>query len=107
MKNILLITGRDQGYYFDPFVAACEEKDLHIYVLDQSLFPAKATVSIAVDNAGKLEGFVDVLEWKTDRVLEARLPIADISAAWHLRDSAIQIIVPEEAVEARFMKNET
>lgn len=107
MKNILFIAGRDQGYYFDPFIAACEKRGLHVYVLDQSLFPAKATINVTVDDGGKLGGFVDVLEWKSSGVVDIRLPITDISVAWYLRDGAIQATVSEETIEVRFTRNET
>ena len=106
MKNVLLISHRNESYYFEPFVAACERKGIQMLVLDPSLFPQHATLSITVDQHGGRHGSIDVLTWGTSSVYKATVAAADISAAWSLRDSVVRD-TDDSSVEARFRGSET
>lgn len=106
MRNVLLICGRYESYYFEPFVAACEPKGIQVFVLDSSLFPQRAVLSIATDQRGQHRGEVKVLAWSSTGVREQMVSIEDMSAAWSLRDNA-DLQANESSVEARFRESET
>lgn len=106
MKNALLIAERSESYYFEPFIEPCAKLGVQIYVLDSSLFPDSASICLSMEDSAAVSGFVDVLEWRPDSVFRTRLALADISVAWHLRDS---VLTPpsNECIDERFAANET
>jgi glutathione synthase/RimK-type ligase-like ATP-grasp enzyme len=105
MKNALFVASISEYYYFKPFVAACKEKDINVYLLDPSRFPKDATLSIKLDADGKLDGYVDVLKCEDDLGAEIRLNIQDIHIAWYLR--VPHLLAEDALVETRFARNES
>ncbi len=105
MKNVLFVASISEYYYFKPFVAACKERDVDVYLLDPSRFPKDATLSIILDADGKLDGYVDVLKCGIGPITEIRLDIQNIHVAWYLRvPSHTDENVP---LETRFARNES
>jgi len=107
MKTILLIAGLGQRYYYDPFLRACETKDLRICIFDPNQFPSKASISIAFDVRGVLTGFVDVLKYKSGELKNYRLCLQDIDIAWYLREDTVQVKEGNVVTEDRFSNNES
>ncbi|KKT14313.1 MAG: hypothetical protein UW76_C0023G0006 [Parcubacteria group bacterium GW2011_GWF2_44_8b] len=106
MKTILLIAGLGQRYYYDPFLKACETKDLRICIFDPNRFPSEASISIAFDVCGALTGFIDVLEYRSGELMSSRLLIQDINIAWYLREDSTQV-KEGNFLEDRFSNNES
>ena len=105
MKKALFVAGASEYYYFKPFVAACKERDVEVYLLDSSRFPEDATVSVSLDADGNLEGNIDVLKCGEDPSTDVRLDIHDIQVAWYIR---APLLIPDPiSVESRFARNET
>lgn len=107
MKKILLIAGLSESYYFEPFVNACLEKQVKIYILDKTLFPKHATLSVSLDKKGSVQGFIDVLEQGVGVAKEVRLQVSEIDTAWHLRDGVLNSEQAGRTLEERFAENET
>lgn len=106
MKNILLIAGLSEAYYFDPFVDACKSRDINIFLFDPLRFPGEANIALSLDNAGKIEGFIDVLLYKIGHSEIVRLPIQDIHTAWYLREGD-DTAKRKKSLEWRFARNES
>lgn len=105
MKKALFVAGIGEYYYFKPFVMACKEKDVEVYLLDPSRFPKDATLSISLGVDGKLEGYVDVLKCEENLSTEIRLDIQDIQIAWSIR--APHPVHESSSLEHRFARNES
>lgn len=105
MKKALFVAGAGEYYYFKPFVAACKEKDVEVYLLDPSRFPKDATLNINLGIDGKLEGYVDVLRCGEDLDMEVCLDIQDIQIAWSIR--APHLASDSSSLESRFSRNES
>lgn len=107
MKNILIIAGLGERYYFEPFVSACRSRRLKLYVFDPSRFPANALLSVKMSPAGKVDGYMDVMACERSDFRETRLPISDIHVAWHLREGVAVIDPAKPSLETRFSDNES
>jgi len=107
MKTVLLIAGLRQRYYYDPFLKACETKELRICIFDPNQFPSYASISVALDIHGILTGFVDVLEYKLGEMKNCRLFIQDIDIAWYLREDSTPTKDSDSSLENRFSDNES
>jgi hypothetical protein len=53
MKNVLLIAGLSEDYYYSPFIDACKNKNLKIFIFDPSQFPEKANIGVFMRNGGE------------------------------------------------------
>lgn len=106
MKSVLLITDTTQRYYWQPFVEACDQNFVSVYIFDTSRFPSEATISIAMDDLGRIVGSIDVESPHHDGTKLKRLDIAEIDTAWYLR--AERIIPPPymSELEAQFTQDE-
>lgn len=107
MKNVLLIAGFDQKYYFAPFVRACEERHVRLFVLDPDRAPKLAALCVRLDADGALSGFIDVGQCSGDSLEDTRLAVSDIDIAWYLREGAAQREAGERLIEERFADNES
>lgn len=107
MKNILFVASMSERYYYDPFLKACENTNLRLYVLDSSRFPSEMVVSFSLGNDAKLSGFVEVLDLSGSCPKKVRLSVSDIDIAWYLREGPIGSAVEESSLEERFIRNES
>ena len=107
MRNVLLVAGLSERYYYDPFLKACANADLRLYVLDPSRFSSEMVMSVALENDAKLSGFVEVLNLSGSSPKTVRLPIADIDIAWYLREGPVGSTVEASFLEERFTRNES
>jgi len=106
MKNVLFIAGLKEEYYYLPFVEACKERNITIYLFDSSRFPEQAAVSIKCDGLA-MSGFVDVIKYVGNEHEDIRLPISDINIAWHLREGTNSLEKESDSIEKRFARNES
>jgi hypothetical protein len=107
MKNVLFVAGLSERYYYDPFLKACKNKDLRLYVLDPSRFPLEMVMSFVLGNDAELSGFVEVLDLSGSCPKSVRLSFSDIDIAWYLREGPIGSAVEESSLEERFIRNES
>ena len=108
MKNILLIAGLSEAYYYDAFLKACDGRDIKIYLFDPLSFPKEATISVGMDARGKITGHIDVQEYKSGDFKKYRLCLSDVYAAWYIREGFKNNPAPEELpLESRFSENES
>lgn len=106
MKNVLLIAGLSEAYYFDLFVDACKNRDINIFLFDPLCFPDKANITLSMDNTGKIEGFIDVVLYKIGYLENVRLSIQDIDTAWYLREGD-EKVKRKRSIAERFSRNES
>jgi glutathione synthase/RimK-type ligase-like ATP-grasp enzyme len=106
MKNVLLIAGTEERYYYDAFLRASERKNLRIYLFDPSRLPSQGSMSLEMDSHGQVKGFLDVLQCVEDSFVEARILISDIHVAWYLRENP-RTSHSDQSMCARFVCNET
>lgn len=104
MKNVLLIAGLGERYYYDAFVAPCIEEGLTLYVFDPSRIPNQAAINMTLDRSGSVLGFVDVLEHVGENLVGRRLQIRNIDVAWYLRENSDDSEEDAESLEIRFAK---
>lgn len=105
MKNVLFVASVTEYYYFGPFVTACNERDINVYLLDPARFPKYSTLSISLGADGKLEGYVDVLRCESGPDTEVCLNIKDIDVAWYIR--VPHLVTDDDSLETRFARNES
>lgn len=105
MKKALFVAGASEYYYFKPFIGACKERGVEVYLLDSARFPKDATLSVSLDVDGKLEGYVDVLKCEESPGAEIHLDIQDIHVAWSVRASRPGH--KPRSLETRFARNES
>lgn len=108
MKNILLIAGLQERYYFGPFVDACSGKGVNVHVFDPSLFPSETTIHVIQNMDGKIDGHIDtVLLRPRGQIERMRLSIHEIHVAWYVRENhEAHPEVTLDDLEARFIRNE-
>lgn len=109
MKNVLLIAGLGEAYYFEPFARAGLEEGVQIFVLDPSLFPDQSKINIRMNEVGVVDGYVDVMKY-TQHGLEEKvcLDINEINVAWYLRETMHwNKKKKREKIEDKFRHNET
>lgn len=107
MKNVLFIAGLSERYYYDAFVAPCIEAGLCVYVFDPSRSPNQAAIYMTLDDSGSLLGFIDVLKYVGQELVETRLQIQEIDVAWYLRENSDDTEEGDASLEIRFAKNES
>ncbi|KKT38821.1 MAG: RimK domain protein ATP-grasp [Parcubacteria group bacterium GW2011_GWA2_44_13] len=107
MKNILIIAGLGERYYFEPFLQACTGKKIRIGVFDPDCFPSDLSIHVTMDNGGKIAGSMDVLEYYSGEFKKIRLSISDINGAWYLRENTIHPKKKDVSVEDKFCANES
>lgn len=109
MKNILLIAGLQERYYFGPFVDACSGLEIRIHIFDPSLFPDEAEMHIVQDLDGSISGYIDtVLLQPEDQIEHVRLPLSEIHAAWYVRENhRPRSSTMLNDLESRFIQNES
>jgi len=108
MKNVLLIAGLGERYYFDSFVKECKKRGkVKIFIFDPSCFPKELSISITMGREGQIDGFIDVLECEDEDTKRVRLSISDINIAWYLRDGIANRNKQENSIEDRFARNES
>lgn len=109
MKNILLIAGLGERYYFDPFIAACKNPNIRMHVCDPSLFPQNARLHVHQNEAGNISGYIDtILVRGNGESTRCVLPLSEIHAAWYLREN-YEPSAPRrpDDLASRFTRNET
>ena len=106
MKNVLLVAGLSERYYYGPFLAACDGK-VNIYIFDPSAVPDNGSISLYLGTNGSITGFVDVLKIKGERIESIRLTVSDIHIAWYLRENGNQSDTKKSSLETRFLQNES
>src|SRR3989344_1673212 len=106
MKNVLLIAGLRERYYFEPFVNACKGKRVNLYICDPSRFPNEATLCVTQDRMGRISGFIEVVQLLNNMFAETRINLSEIDTAWHLRESR-PLGGTSLDLETRFAANET
>lgn len=107
MRNILLVAGLSERYYYGPFLKACENADLHLYLLDPSRFPSEMVISLSLENDAELSGFVEVLNLSTSCLKTVRLSVTEIDVAWYIREGPAGSTAEESSLEERFIRNES
>ena len=56
MKNVLIIAGLKELYYFEPFARLGLKQGVQIFVLDPSRFPDKSEMNIQMNDVGVVNG---------------------------------------------------
>lgn len=107
MKTILLIAGLRERYYYDTLLAPSIEEGLGVYVLDPSLVPSHASILMELDEYGAASGYIDVLQYFGQELVQARLSIKEIDVAWYLRENSDDTEEEGVSLETRFAKNES
>lgn len=107
MKNVLLIAGLSEQYYFGPFLEACKNKDIEIHICDPSRYPTHATLCAIQDEMGNIDGFMDTVLLQNESIKESRISLSDIHVAWYLREGFENSSKLKGGIEFRFSKNET
>lgn len=107
MINVLFIASLSERYYYDAFVAPCVEAGLCVHVFDPGRIPDQAAIHIALDDSGSVFGFIDVLKYVGQELVEARLQIQDIDVAWYIRESSDDAGEADASLERRFAENES
>lgn len=106
MKNVLLVAGRSESYYYLPFVTACRGKSICIHVLEMDNYPKYSILNVSLGKGGIVNGFIEVRRFIDGGVEENfRLNIKDIHIAWYLREAAFERS-KDEGLETRFAENE-
>jgi len=108
MKNILLIAGLKERYYFDPFLNACKDMDMSVHICDPSLYPKDASIYVVQDDMGCIDGYMDTVQSQNGIIKKSRITLSDVDTAWYLRENYIedQDELPS-SMETRFIQNET
>jgi len=106
MKNILLIAGLSERYYYDSLLAPCVEAGLSIYVFDPSMVPNQATIQVILDATGAARGFIDVFKYVGQELVATSLQIHEIEVAWYLRENSDDTDEVDTSLHVRFAKNE-
>lgn len=106
MKNVLLVAGQTESYYYLPFVQACRGKPIRIHVLETDRFPKESILNINLCGDGTLSGFIEVRRFGKKVEENFRLSIEDINVAWYLRESPVKPS-NDRGIEERFTVNET
>jgi len=60
-KNILLIAGLKEQYYFAPFLDACENVNVNIHICDPSRYPTEASICSIQDSEGHIDGYSEYI----------------------------------------------
>ncbi len=107
MKNVLFVASLSERYYYDAFVAPCIEVGLCVYVFDPGRILDQAVIHMALDDSGSVLGFIDVLKYVEQELVEARLQIRDIDVAWYIRESSDDAREADASLEIRFAENES
>lgn len=106
MKNVLLIAGLGERYYYDAFLAPCFEEGVCVHVFDPNRLPKQSVIFMTFDVLGTIVGFIDVLKYSGEELVEFRLPIQEIDVAWYLREDC-NLKEEEVTLETRFAENES
>ncbi len=88
MKNVLVIAGVNERYYYEAFVTPCRSKGIRLCILDPLQLHRDAMICIAMEENGLVAGYVDTLELVDDVFKPYRLSLTEISAAWYLREDS-------------------
>ncbi|MDB5237394.1 MAG: hypothetical protein JWL88_496 [Parcubacteria group bacterium] len=107
MKNVLLIAGLEERYYYDEFLASCTDEGINIFVLDPSRLPDRASINLSLDGSGTVVGFIDVLKHVDKELKDYCLSIEDIHVAWYLRENISDPNDKDTSLEIRFSQNES
>lgn len=107
MKNILLIAGMQEQYYFQPFLEACINRNVIVHICDPSRYPVSATFYVTQDKSGRIDGRIDTILIDGNAVNDASIAISDIHSAWYLRENYTQSRVLSQSIETKFAENET
>jgi len=106
-KNILLIAGLQEQYYFTPFLNACEHVDINIHICDPSRYPTESSMCAIQSDTGHIDGYIDTVYLQKGIVKESCISLLDIDTAWYLRENYIKN--PQKSLsimETRFINNE-
>ncbi|MFA6585529.1 MAG: hypothetical protein WCS97_03775 [Candidatus Paceibacterota bacterium] len=106
MKNVLLIAGLGERYYYDRFIAPCIKEDLNIYLFDPSRLPKQAAITMDLNEFDSVVGYIDVLKHLGEELVETRLPIGEIDVAWYLRENYGDA-EEDDSLATRFARNES
>lgn len=107
-KNILLIAGLGERYYFDPFLDACSSVNINIHICDPSRYPIEASVCAVQDNLGSIDGYIDTVQLQDGIVEKSQISLLDIDTAWYLRENYTRNSEePPVTMESRFIVNES
>lgn len=107
MKNILLIAGLQERYYFQPFVDACSNRNVTIHLCDPSRYPVDATFGITQDKTGRIDGYIETIRIDGTSCENTSVELSDIHTAWYLRENYTQGHCKQLNIENRFASNET
>lgn len=110
MNKILFITSATERYYFEPFILACRDRNLDIYIFDPSRFPSEASVVLNSESNGKVSGFIDVEKCNLknlETTSKTRIALEDVSVAWYLRPQAPIPRKLNTELEVRFAQTES
>lgn len=107
MRNVLFVASLSERYYYDPFLKACKDANLRLYLLDPSRFPSEMVVSVALGSDAELSGFVEVLDLSGCCPETVRLPVSDVDVAWYLREGPAGPRDEKASIEERFVRNES
>ena len=107
MKNVLLIAGLGERYYYDRFIAPCIEEGLNVYVFDPSRLPKQAMISMDLNESNSVVGYIDVFKHLGEDLVEVRLPISEVDVAWYLRENYDDAEGEDDSLAVRFARNES
>lgn len=106
MKNVLLISSRDEKYYFAPFAKLCLEKSISVYVLDQTEI-TESKLYINLSQAGDFSGMMEVYKYQPTNFVRSQIDLEQIDIAWYLRPGKPSLRSCKNDVENRFVLNES
>ncbi len=107
-KNILLIAGLQEQYYFAPFLNACEHADINIHICDPSRYPTESSIYAVQNDTGHIDGYIDTVHLQKGIVKKSSISLLDIDTAWYLRENYIKNLPKSlPTMETRFINNET
>ena len=108
MKNIFLIAGLNERYYFEPFLKACLSKDLAIHICDPSRYPIESSLVIEQSSVGIMHGQIDTVQLLDGGTIhESSLSLTEIDVAWYVRENHGSSVSESDSLEQRFAHNET
>lgn len=107
MRNVLLIAGLDEQYYFQPFVEACTDKEIAVHVCDPSRYPEHASFCIIQNENGDMRGHLDTIRLTGGSCEKMTLPLSEIHIAWYVRENYTSPNHHALDLESRFSHNET
>ncbi|MBP6868845.1 MAG: hypothetical protein KBC16_01920 [Candidatus Pacebacteria bacterium] len=107
MRNVLLIAGLEERYYYEPFIKACHNLDISIHICDPSRYPVEMLLSI--EQAGqKLAGYIDTYQLLGDEFVKSGVKLNEIAIAWYVRENYRPSSDGEsDSLDSRFRRNET